>query len=342
MKTRTLISILILVLALLIITGSCATTPKTKEGKPECTILLDGKLEERPQEVKAAWASYGMIMEIQIHGYYSQHNTTDGFKMTFGTERDARAFLAEMWSQFKAEGRGVSDKYLDELLAVVNSGYLSEYVYVYFRQDFWPEVPDLKLDEFREWRTKNLKDHKVETLAIAVPKIKEERESIEPEVFLQSVKSGDYAEVKRLIEAGADINAKNNDGFPALIMALLMEHTEVATLLIEAGADVNAEAKAGYTALPIVAGDGLIEVVKLLVEKGADVNDRDNNGYTALFSAAKYGHTKIAQLLIDAGADVNAQSKEGATVLMFATEHGQAEFAKLLIETGADVNAWDN
>ncbi|KKL22329.1 hypothetical protein LCGC14_2436530 [marine sediment metagenome] len=170
MKTRTFVIILILVLAVLIISGSCATTPETKE-ELETIFLVDPLLEEKPQEVKDAWYGYGVIMNIQIQSYYSQHKTIDDFKMTFESERNARGFLAGWWSEIKTESPGVSDKYLDELLAVETSGYLSEYVYVYYRQDFWHDIPDLKLDEFSEWAAENLKDHKVETLlrTIALP-----------------------------------------------------------------------------------------------------------------------------------------------------------------------------
>ena len=39
------------------------------------------------------------------------------------------------------------------------------------------------------------------------------------EIFFNSVGSGDYAEVKRLIEEGADVNAKNKEGYTALMRA---------------------------------------------------------------------------------------------------------------------------
>jgi hypothetical protein len=120
------------------------------------------------QDNQEAWLSYALIMNLQIEGYNSIHNSTDDYKMTFELEREARGFLAEMWSQIKAENSGVSDKYLDDLLAVANSGFLSEYVYVYCRRDFWSEIPDLKMEEFLEWSAKNLEDHKVETLSKAV------------------------------------------------------------------------------------------------------------------------------------------------------------------------------
>jgi ankyrin repeat protein len=68
------------------------------------------------------------------------------------------------------------------------------------------------------------------------PKTKEEREGVQPEVFFQSVKSGDYAEVKKLIKAGADVNAQDKYGYTALKWASRSGHTDIVKLLREAGA----------------------------------------------------------------------------------------------------------
>ena len=40
---------------------------------------------------------------------------------------------------------------------------------------------------------------------------------MKPEIFFQTVMSGDYAEVKRLIEKGSDVNVQDNDGNTALM-----------------------------------------------------------------------------------------------------------------------------
>ena len=58
-------------------------------------------------------------------------------------------------------------------------------------------------------------------------------------VFFQAVKSGDIAEVKRLIEAGANINAQTYNGLTALMCASEWGYTKVVKLLLEAGADVE-------------------------------------------------------------------------------------------------------
>jgi ankyrin repeat protein len=56
--------------------------------------------------------------------------------------------------------------------------------------------------------------------------------------------------VKTLIDAGAGVNAKDEDGATALLWAAVEGHTETAKVLIDAGADVNTKDKEyGATAL---------------------------------------------------------------------------------------------
>lgn len=60
---------------------------------------------------------------------------------------------------------------------------------------------------------------------------------------------GDLGAVRRLLEAGADVNATDRDGDTALMFAALKGHAEVVRELLENGADVNFAARNGWTAL---------------------------------------------------------------------------------------------
>ena len=78
-------------------------------------------------------------------------------------------------------------------------------------------------------------------------------------------KSKNMAMVKLLIEAGANVNAKDGYGRTALIYAVRKNSVDMAKLLIEAGADVNVKDGYGNTALYYATGD----VRELLLAAGA-------------------------------------------------------------------------
>ena len=92
---------------------------------------------------------------------------------------------------------------------------------------------------------------------------------IERNVLFQPAENGDYAEVKRLIEEGADVNAQDIDGYTALMTASANGHPEVTKLLIEGGANVNAQSNDGETALMLALMRGRNEITQLLMEAGA-------------------------------------------------------------------------
>lgn len=110
---------------------------------------------------------------------------------------------------------------------------------------------------------------------------------------------------------------------------------ETVAMAIKEGFNVNAKDKDGYTALLIAAEKGDLEMAKLLVEKGADVNAKDKDGYTALMYVAYAGNLEIAKILIKNGADVNVKDKDGWTALMFARLSKKADITELLKKSGA-------
>ena len=78
--------------------------------------------------------------------------------------------------------------------------------------------------------------------------------------------SGNIEDVKKALDAGADVNAKDNTGFTALIWASIYGHTEIVRKLLNAGADVNAKTNSGQTALIGASINRHTEVVKILEE----------------------------------------------------------------------------
>ena len=65
------------------------------------------------------------------------------------------------------------------------------------------------------------------------------------------------------------MNAKDNDGYTALMVAAVKNDADVARLLIAAKADVNAKTNGGSTALMIAAMENAADVARLLRDAGA-------------------------------------------------------------------------
>ncbi len=129
-------------------------------------------------------------------------------------------------------------------------------------------------------------------------------------------------------------------GGTGLILASAAGHGEVVQVLLRAGADVNAVDERGWPAILRAAYFGHGAIVRALVEAGASPDARETiEGGTALHFAARQNHADIVRALLEAGADPNAALTNGWTSLMWAVERGSPEVVKMLIEAGADPNA---
>src|SRR5829696_4242243 len=67
--------------------------------------------------------------------------------------------------------------------------------------------------------------------------------------LLQAIQQSDLGAVKRSIEAGADVNAREKSGASALMEAAVYSTASCMALLLDKGADPNAANQAGATAL---------------------------------------------------------------------------------------------
>ncbi len=126
------------------------------------------------------------------------------------------------------------------------------------------------------------------------------------EMFIWIVQNNNKIKQYRLIEIieylldnGADINAKNNYGWTALIWASRNGHKDIVKLLLDNNADINVQHNNGFKALIWASVNGYEDIVKLLLDNSANINAKDKNGYTALIWASVNGHKDMVQLLLD-------------------------------------------
>ncbi len=125
------------------------------------------------------------------------------------------------------------------------------------------------------------------------------------------------ADVRNLIDAGADVNAKDPEGKSPLHWVAGATPDVIAELLAN-GANVTAKDKYDRTPLHFVSATGSVESVMLLLEAGADVNARTANDWTPIHGAAKFGMPENVEVLLEAGADASAKTEMGETAFQMA------------------------
>jgi uncharacterized protein len=152
-----------------------------------------------------------------------------------------------------------------------------------------------------------------------------------------AARDGQVQRAATLIRNGADINLKTSPyGFTALIIASMWGNEGVTGLLLDAGAKVNDKDEQGNTSLIYASQFGHVEVIRLLLAKSAPINELNNEGKSALYNASILGYDDIVEMLIEASANVNLRTKTGDTALIAAASWGQTDVVKLLLDAGAD------
>ena len=117
----------------------------------------------------------------------------------------------------------------------------------------------------------------------------------------------DPALLELTLANGADVQAKDSYDGTGLIRAAHRGYPEIVKRLIDAGVELDHVNRLGWTAVleAIILGDGsadYVETVRLLVDAGADVTIADVRGIMPLQHAESAGQGQIAAILRDAGA----------------------------------------
>lgn len=157
-----------------------------------------------------------------------------------------------------------------------------------------------------------------------------------------AVIADDMPRIQFLLEKGADINARDAQGYTPLTNALRLQYLRVSKMLIEKGADIRINDANGWPPLLLAAMKNDLKLVKLLVESKADLTAKNHEGLSVLHVASEFGSPEMVSYLIDQGVDVNIRNKVGYTPLMLAVAKHSDQETTALLDRGADVNAENN
>lgn len=175
-----------------------------------------------------------------------------------------------------------------------------------------------------------------------------ERPSSGPDAeWFDAVKQGNLEKVKKMIEAGQNIEAKDTGSLnqTALGWAAFIGYEDMVDYLVEKGANLEATDTGDvYNVLKSAVLGKNVKVVekihKLLLERGikVDFNDQtvEDDNETLIMVAASNNRIEIVKYLLAQGANVNLVSKpKDQSALSFACDRNHKDMQKLLIENGA-------
>ncbi|MDI1246675.1 MAG: ankyrin repeat domain-containing protein [Rhodoferax sp.] len=191
--------------------------------------------------------------------------------------------------------------------------------------------------------------------------------------LLAAAQQGDLAKAKKLLAAGANVNARDSYGRTAVHIATHARQRELLRVLAQAGADLALLENDRYDAVTIASvaddedtlrvllglgataklttsrydGTALIAaahlgrdgVVRQLIAAGAPLDHVNNLHWTALIEAIVLGnggprHQEVVRALLAAGASTRLTDREGNTPLALAKARGYAAIVSLLEKAG--------
>lgn len=154
--------------------------------------------------------------------------------------------------------------------------------------------------------------------------------------FLRAAEIGQREAAMLFVDAGVNLETRNEQGWTLLMVAAFNGQDELVDLLAVRGADVHARDMGGNTALHWAAFSGNELAAQMLIKHHAELNPRNDGGSTPLLLAVLHRHLSAALLLIARGADLNAVNREGMSALHKAAAAGYIEIVRPLLAQGAD------
>lgn len=161
---------------------------------------------------------------------------------------------------------------------------------------------------------------------------------------------GRVDEVRRLVKAGARVNAVGKQNMTPLVWALTARNPVGMRALLELGADPNQRVGPERQLHPVwlAAGQDQPDQLKVLLEFKGDPNarhnDRDYVPPRRTLDAGPAALTNV-QLLVKAGADINVANELGSPFVLAAASLAQYDIVLFALENGFSRNlpllAWE-
>ena len=139
--------------------------------------------------------------------------------------------------------------------------------------------------------------------------------------LIEAIENNNISSVRLLIENGADIDIRKENGDDAFSIACKIGNESIIKLLIDAKPDINRIIDEYGNYLLRNGNNNLMNacikenelVVKILIDNGANLNDQNLEGSTALMIASELNNISLVNMLIENNCDANIQNRKGKT-----------------------------
>lgn len=160
-----------------------------------------------------------------------------------------------------------------------------------------------------------------------------------------SVKSLNIEQVEHLLNQRADVDVRDvafcESNKTPLMHAVVANSPELVNKLIQAKANINAKDDNDWMALSFALFYGHIDLVRVLLEANARVDNLERYGYSNLMFAVDRQDQLSVGLLLDARADIDLHGEKCLTPIMLAVKQDNVALAKLLLEANPNFSIKD-
>ena len=146
--------------------------------------------------------------------------------------------------------------------------------------------------------------------------------------------------VEKLLVYGSDFNLKNAKKQNILYFAIQKGSDMIVDLLVQAGSDINAKS-CGLLPIHHSVSNGDLTLTEMLMAAGANIHEVDSKKQTCVHFAVQSKCEELVEFCLEKGLDVNAQSKTGDTPLMLAARSDSSVICEQLLLNGATMNCRD-
>ena len=148
--------------------------------------------------------------------------------------------------------------------------------------------------------------------------------------------------VRFLLEAGAEVDARNDRQRTAIWLAAWQnDGVEVVSLLLAHGADIEAVGFLGQTPLSAAIVGRRHVVVDVLLDQGASLPTETSPRIELMYRAVTHGNLRVFERMFEVLPTLDPASEEAADLLWGAAEGGSGAIMERLLATGIDPDSPD-